>query len=258
MTHSLSYRIMLTRMGYYNYQNGLIYRHLNQEGGWEQHLEHCRQFIIKALDFYKPEKVTVLGSGWLLDLPIAELVERIPRISLVDIVHPPDVITQVESFKNVELIEHDITGGLIAEVWHKSGTYNFINKLRSLEKIIVPEYKPDGDPGMVISLNILTQLESLLIDFLKKRSKIKEEEFDLLRIEIQKKHIDFLKRHKSVLITDCAEVITNKSGSIKTIPTLLTDLPPAKFSEEWTWNFDHTGADFYNSRSKFNIVAILN
>jgi hypothetical protein len=249
---------MLTRMGYYNYQNGLIYRHLNQEGGWEKHLEHCRQFIIKALDFYKPEKVTVLGSGWLLDLPFAELVERTPKICLVDIVHPPDVITQVESFKNVELIEQDITGGLIAEVWQKSGIYNFINKLRSLEKIIVPEYKPDGDPGMVISLNILTQLESLLIDFLKKRSKIKEEEFDLLRIEIQRSHIDFLKRHKSVLITDCAEVITNKSGSIKTIPTLLTDLPPSNFREEWTWNFDHTGADFYNSRSKFHVVAIFN
>ena len=172
MTHSSSYRIMLTRMGYYNYQNGLIYHHLNQEGGWGQHLEHCRQFILKALDFYKPDKVTVLGSGWLLDLPVAELAERVSRISLVDIIHPPDVFTQVKSYKNVELIEQDITGGLIAEVWQKKGHCTFIHKLLSLEKIVVPEYRPDGDPGMVISLNILTQLESLLIDFLKKRSKI--------------------------------------------------------------------------------------
>ena len=92
MTHSISYRRMLNKMGYYNYQNGLIYHHINQHGGWENHEEHCRGFIIKALDFYKPEKVTVLGSGWLLELPLAELVERTGKICLVDIVHPPDVI----------------------------------------------------------------------------------------------------------------------------------------------------------------------
>jgi len=258
MTHSISYRRMLNKMGYYNYQNGLIYRHINQQGGWENHEEHCRGFIIKALEFYKPEKVTVLGSGWLLELPLAELAERTGRICLVDIVHPPDVINQVRCCKNVELIEQDITGGLISEVWQKTGKYSFFSKLHSLEDIIIPEYKPDGDPGMVISLNILTQLESLLIDFLKKRTKIKDGEASQLRTKIQKKHIDFLTRYSSVLITDYAEVITNRSGSIQTIPTLLTDLPPCRVSEEWTWNFDQTGADLYNSRSQFKVIAVIN
>jgi len=258
MTHSISYRRMLNKMGYYNYQNGLIYRHINQHGGWEKHEEHCRGFIIKALDFYKPEKVTVLGSGWLLELPLAELTERTGKICLVDIVHPPDVINQVRCCKNVELIEQDVTGGLISEVWQKTGKYSFFSKLHSLEDIIIPEYKPDGDPGMVISLNILTQLESLLIDFLKKRTKIKDGEASQLRTKIQKKHIDFLTRYSSVLITDYAEVITTRSGNIKTIPTLLTDLPPCRVSEEWIWNFDQTGADFYNSRSQFKVIAVIN
>jgi hypothetical protein len=129
--------------------------------------------------------------------------------------------------------------------------------LKSIEDIKIPEFKPDGDPGMVISLNILTQLESLLVGFLKKRSKIKEEEFELFKTEIQKKHIDFLRKHNSVLITDYAEVITNKSGSVKTIPTLVADLPPYHLKEEWTWNFDQTGADLYNSRSQFKIVALI-
>ena len=110
---------------------------------------------------------------------------------------------------------------------------------------------------MVISLNLLTQLESLLIDFIKKRSKIKEVEFDLFRAEIQKKHIDFLMKHRSVLISDYAEVITSRIGSVDTIPTLITDLPPGKFREEWTWNFDQTGADLYNSRSHFKVVALI-
>jgi len=243
-------------MGYYNYQNGLIYRHLNQEGGWDNHLARSRSFILKALEYHKPEKVTVLGSGWLLELPLAEMIEKTEKVCLVDIVHPPEVISQAGSLKNVELVEQDVTGGLIEEIWQKTGKYSFFNKLQSLENIIIPEYKPDFDPGMVISLNILTQLESLLIDFLRKRSKIREEEYTRFRIEIQKKHIDFLRKHRSVLVTDYAEVVTNKSGNITTIPTLLTNLPQGQFSEEWTWEFDLKGGDYYNSRSLMKVRAV--
>ena len=244
-------------MGYYTYQNGLIYRHLNQEGGWDNHLELCRGFIIKALDFYKPEKVTVLGSGWLLELPLAEMIERKHRVCLVDIVHPPEVINQVGSFKNVELLEQDVTGGLIEEVWQKTGKYSFFNKLQSLDNIIIPEYKPDFDPGMIISLNILTQLESLLIDFLRKRSKIKEEEFFSFRTEIQKKHIDFLKRNNSVLITDTAEIFTDNTGISAEKPTVITDLPDGKYTEKWDWHFDLLRSDYYNKRSVFKVAAFV-
>ena len=244
-------------MGYYNYQNGLIYRHLNQDGGWDNHLERCRSFIIKAMDFYKPEKITVLGSCWLLELPIAEMIEKTGEICLVDIVHPPDVISQTGSFKNVELSEQDVTGGLIEEIWQKTGKYSIFNKLQSLENIIIPEYKPDGDPGMVISLNILTQLESLLIDFLRRRSKISEEEYDHFRTEIQKKHIDFLKKYNSVLITDFAEIFTDNSGNVTEKLTLVTDLPEGKFKEEWDWHFDLVRSDYYTKRSILKVAALI-
>lgn len=257
MTFNTSYRRILGRMGYYNYQNGLIYNHMNQEGGWENHLEHCRGLIIKALNIYKPEKITVLGSGWLLDLPFAELVERTKKIRLVDIVHPPDVVRQAGSFNNVELIEQDITGGLISEVWQEKRKHSFLNKLRSLENIVVPDYKPDFDPGMVISLNILTQLESLLVDFLRKGSNIKEEEFNRFRSEIQKKHIGFLKQYKSVLITDISEVFTDKSGNVTYIPTAFADLPDGQYKEEWDWHFDLRRSDFYTRKSIFKVTGII-
>ncbi len=258
MTQSLQYRMMLSRMGYYNYQNGLIYHHLNQDGGWENHQKNCRRLILKALDIYKPEKVTVLGSGWLLDLPFAELIERTEKVCLVDIIHPPDVKNQVKDLKNVELFEQDVTGGLIAEVWQKTRKYSFLRKLKSLGNIVIPEYKTDADPGMIVSLNILTQLESLPVDFMRKRSKIKDEEFTHFKSEVQKKHIDFLSKYPSVLISDIAEIITSKSGDIKTIATLLTDLPPGRYRENWTWNFDKAGGDLYNSNSQFNVIGIIN
>ena len=256
MTHNVAYRRMLHKLGYYNYHNAILHRHINQGGGWDSHLEQCRNFIIKALDFFKPDKVTVLGSGWLLDLPLAEMVEKTREICLIDVIHPPGVISQVGSIDKVALLEEDVTGGLIEEVWQKAGKYSFFNKMQSLEDIIVPEYKPLNDPGMVISLNILTQLEILPVAFIKKRSVIKDEEFNRFRGEIQKKHIDFLKKHKSVLISDYSEVFTDKSGKSTTIPTMVTDLPPAQFSENWTWKFEQTGAYQYNSRSIMNVVAL--
>lgn len=258
MTYDLSYRRLLSRMGYYNYQRGMIVHHAGQEGGWENHHEHCRKFILKALDRYKPEKVTVLGSGWLLDLPITEMMEMVPMIYLVDIIHPPDVINQFHNYENVELIEQDVTGGLIAEVWEKIRKYSFLRRLKSLDKIVIPEYCSENDPGMIISLNILTQLEALPIDFIKKRSKIDEEVFRQFRSEIQKKHIEYLMKHQSILISDYAEVITDRTGVSKTIPTLYTDLPAGSDLEEWTWNFDKTGGDLYNSFSQFKVVALIN
>jgi hypothetical protein len=193
MTHPPSYRRILHKMGYYDYQQGLIYRYLNQENGWENHQQKCRNFILRAVDLIQPEKITVLGSGWLLDLPLVELAEKVKKVCLVDIVHPPEVLNQTSGLKNIELSEQDISGGLIGEVWNKAGKCTFLNKLKTLDDIIIPEYKPADDPGTVISLNILTQIESLPERFLKKKSIATNEDFLHFREEIQKKHLNYLK-----------------------------------------------------------------
>lgn len=212
---------------------------------------------MKAMDFYKPEKVTVLGSGWLLELPIAEMVEKTEKVCLVDIVHPPDVIKQTASYKNIELMEADITGGLIEELWQKTGKYSIFNKLHSLADIRIPEFSPDSDPGLVISLNILSQLESLLIAFLKKRTNIKDNEYIRFRTDIQNRHIDLLRRYKSVLITDVAEIFTDRSGKVTEEATVVIELPEGKLKEEWVWDFDLVRSDYYLRRSVLNVVGIL-
>jgi len=243
-------------MGYYDYQSGLIYRHLNQESGWDSHLERCRKYILKTIDNIKPRKVTVLGSGWLLELPVAEIVERTGKVSLIDIIHPPDVVSQAGEIANVELIESDVTGGLIEQVWKKISSYPFYRKADNLDGMIIPEYKPVSDPGLIISLNLITQLEVLPVRYLRKKAKINEDEMLMFRKEIQERHIDFLSKYNSVLITDYEEVITDRSGGITKIPTLLADLPKDAEREEWTWNFDLKGADYYNSRSVMHVIAV--
>lgn len=238
MTYSLTYRRVLNRMGYYNYQRGLIYHHLDEEGSWNSHLGNCRAFILKAMELRKPSKVTVLGSGWLLDLPLKEMAETGAEICLVDIVHPPEVKEQVAGLGKVTLIEDDVSGGLISEVWEKARRKFFKKRLGTPDSIDVSEYLPKSDPGMVISLNILTQLENLPLEFLKKRSGGDDEAFLRFRQRVQEKHIGFLKKHLSVLITDIAEIISESSGRVSEIPSVVTDLPQAKLRDEWTWLLD--------------------
>lgn len=243
-------------MGYYAYQNGLIYNDLNQDGGWDSHLSSCRNFIMKAVEYYKPARITVLGSGWLLDLPLAEMLEKTGMIYLVDIVHPPEVVRQAGELKNVVLSEQDITGGLIEEIWNATGKFSFFRKLKSLGSIEIPEFVPAFDPGLVISLNILTQLETRLMEWLKRRSAAGEDELLLFCKRIQERHIGFLLKNRSVLITDYAEVITKKTGEIINIPTLFAELPAGQFMEEWTWDFDLKGHENYNSTSVIKVRAL--
>src|SRR4030042_2338168 len=107
--------------------------------------------------------------------------------------------------KKIRIIEQDVSGGLIEEVWNKAGRRTFLNRLPSLETINISEYEPDADQGMVISLNILTQLEILPEKLLRRKSKATDEEFIHFKREIQEKHIRFLERHPSILLSDVEE-----------------------------------------------------
>jgi len=212
---------------------------------------------MKAVEIHKPVKITVLGSGWLLELPLAEMLEKVNKVLLVDIIHPPEVVRQVSTLPGVELKRDDVSGGLIDEVWRKTSGIPFYRRLKSLDDITVPEYKPDYDPGMVISLNIMTQLEVLPVKRLEKKSKVSEEEINGLRKLIQVKHLDFLKKYRSVLITDKTEIFIGKSGDISEKQTVITDLPGGLYREGWTWDFDLLGSDYYEKRSVFNVEAII-
>ena len=77
------------------------------------------------------------------------------------------------------------------------------------------------------------------------------------RKEIQQNHISFLKRYKSVLITDLSEIITDSSGKVNEIMSVLVDLPEGNYNEEWTWNFDLRDSDYYRKKSVFRVSAIL-
>jgi hypothetical protein len=257
MKYSENYKRFLNRLGYYSYQEGLIHRYAGQEEGWKSHLENCRNFILKAIDLNKPEKVTVLGSGWLLDFPLAEIAEMNIQVALVDIVHPPDVIKQVTPLKNVEVIEDDVTGGLVHEIWKKTTSIPVFHKLSTLDDIKIPRFRFNGNPGMVISLNILSQLDQLVVKYIRRKSRIGEPEFQYFRSEIQRKHVELLTHYNSVLISDIEEIFTGRSGESTVVKTVFTELPAGRTREAWRWDFDLKKSDYYQKSSVLNVVAIM-
>jgi hypothetical protein len=66
-----------------------------------------------------------------------------------------------------------------------------------------------------------------------------------------------LKRHKSILITDVTEVFTDKSGNVSELQSVIIDLPDGQNKEEWTWDFDLKGSDYYWKRSVLKVTAII-
>jgi len=64
----------IRRMGFIKDQEGIMNRYLRESSQWKEHLEHTRKFIRESFAQTEAETVAVLGSGWLLDVPLDHLV----------------------------------------------------------------------------------------------------------------------------------------------------------------------------------------
>lgn len=246
---------ILKKMGYLADQDGIIYRYLREQGGWDSHLLNCRDYIIKKVSKHNIKEITILGSGWLLDVPLEELSEICEKVTLLDIHHPPQTVKKVKDLANVKLVIDDITGGLIEEVWRKHK-----KKIFDPDAIEVPIYKLNFDPGLLISLNILTQTDTILNDFLINKTRLDIQQHRRFRERIQSAHLELLKSYPHLLITDFEEELIDidKDSVIETNRLLFTDLPDSGNGEEWSWIFDSSGEYYRRKRVIFKVVAYDN
>ncbi len=101
----------------YAYAMGYVHglRHLHARGRrcrlvWTPHVEHSRALILEAAQqCAKHERVLVIGSGPLYDVPVAQLSWRFAEVVLADIVHLRRVRQKVRGYKNVRLVTIDVT-----------------------------------------------------------------------------------------------------------------------------------------------------
>lgn len=232
-------------------------RYLREKKNWEQHLNNTKAFILKSLDTSDVKTVAILGSGWLLDLPLKELSKKYKKVLLVDVHHPAQIQKLVEKYKNVELFETDLSGGGIQFCWDLRK-----RKDEHFSKYVLDEFKPKTPslpfkPDAFVSLNILNQLDILLVDFLKsKNGRFLDIEFDRFRKTIQESHLDWITKKHGCLISDVVEKNTNKNGKTDKNKLLHTKLPKAKKSEEWTWDFDLSKKYNSDQETRMKVQAI--
>jgi hypothetical protein len=240
-------------MGYSKDQEGIIDRYINEEGSWQEHLRNSQAYIKETIETKSIEKVAILGSGWLLDVPIDFLSRYCKKVFLYDIRHPRQIIQKLKKYNNVEFVNIDITSGGIAFVYDKIKKKDFSSFGHFPELI----FKPLEPVDYIISVNLLNQLDILMVEYLRQFKQINEADLTTLRQTIQLNHIKSLPTDKSCLITDFEELIYDRTNNLVENRSLIfNSFPQGKNIKEWIWQFDNTMSYYPNRKTHFKVKAL--
>lgn len=173
----------IKKMGYVREAIAIEARYKRCRTAWAPHLKNCKDEILKAVaPLKKDDKVMILGSGALHDVPVTEILAQGLDLICVDIVHLPQIRRQ---YKELTFIEKDITG-LVEPLYQAD----------PLPENYDVAWEIDAD--LVISLNILSQLPLCLVDYAKKRKQPLPDDFAK---RVTAAHLDWLKSlETSILI----------------------------------------------------------
>ena len=249
---------ILKEMGFVIDQDGIIDRYAREKQGWDIHLNNSKQAILDAVAIHKPSTISILGSGWLLDVPIEELSALYSKVYLYDIAHPAQIRHKASKFSNVEIVECDITGGSIQKTWDEVQRWKHEHGSIDLSKIVGNGFELQYQSDMVVSLNILNQLDILICDYLLENTTLNAEDLIPLRIAIQKKHIENIQKQAFCLISDIEEIVKDiETETIEIRPLVLATLPQTSHQKQWQWQFDSSG-NYYDGKSvTFNVQALF-
>lgn len=254
----LRQQFKLWKYGYSKDQNGIWKRYIIENKNWCSHLENTKAYIKKSTAHLSCfDSVYILGSGWLLDIPIDYLSTQFKDVYLVDIRHPQRTKQRIKKYHNIHLINKDITNGGIEQIVNMVNHYK-----KNKQKIPVTHFNLTSDfqfisaPGFIVSLNIMSQLDDIIISYLKKNKIYTSHELNTLRKTIHQNHIDLLMTYPSCLITDNEEIILDKKNrEIERKPLLFASLPQGIKEEQWVWKFDNYGNYYEKSKTYRNIIA---
>lgn len=209
-------------------------RHHRNRTAWQSHLEQTRRAILSAAEKSRNKnKVVILGSGLLLDVPLNELSSMFHEVVLLDIVFLPEVYKRIERYGNVRLVQHDVTS-MAQKLYEnlRAGHTELPDAAPSVAEI-------DETTGLVVSLNILSQLWVMPRAYaLRKLRNLEEENVNDWCRQITGSHYVFLQSLACpvCLIADHEFVKRDREGNIVSRGSTIAGLmlpPPEAF---WTWD----------------------
>ena len=226
------------KMGYYSDQDGILRRYSNEAQNWKQHLENTKTFICKSAIDKQKNKAAILGSGWLLDVPVKELSEIFREIWLFDIRHTAYIYNKIKILKNIIPVEKDISGIAVPiyRTMKSAGKSNKSLQFNSIKPIF--DFSLE-DFDFIVSCNLLDQLDAIPLEYLQEHHEIESEDEIFLRTNIQKAHLNILPKSKSCLIADYEEYNLDRQDQMLNIKKLLyPEITELNNSETWIWKFD--------------------
>ncbi len=199
------------------------------------HLQNTRRFVLSTANrCQNRNKVVILGSGLLLDVPLLELTSMFREVVLVDIVFLPEVRKAVEKYRNVKLLPADITN--VAQKLFENVRLGICELPKATPPLIS---SLDEDIGLVVSLNLLSQIWVMPRAYaLKKLPLLDEEELDDWCGQIVGSHYAFLQllTCSVCLVADYEFVKRDKTGYITSCGSTIFNLRLPAPEETWTWN----------------------
>ena len=207
----------------------LLSREKRCQKSWLPHRTQCKEFISDHLnESLHFESILVLGSGPLHEIPIDLLSKTFKRVVLVDIVHLKSTKKSVEHLKNIEFVEHEIS--------------EIENLLKNEKKLIekIPKTFTAENWGLILSVNIMSQLPLHLNSYIKKRLKnhFTENDVDHYLKQVTLNHLRYLESFNApvLLITDTETDYYDKKELVLETDKNYTHLKLPQALNEWTWN----------------------
>ena len=249
-------RHIIRRMGFVRDQEGIMNRYLREHSGWEVHLKRTRSFIETSFSQGSVGSVAILGSGWLLDVPLENLTRRFDRVFLADIHHPPQIRRKVRDLKQVELVTADLSGGAVHQLWELHRQKKLHTNASWPGDITLEPPLAHLETDAYVSVNLLNQLDIMLCDFLRRHGYFKLAAPDGFRKMIQSFHLEWITRKPGCLITDTTEFNLDREGNESARGLLYTELPSGFRSEQWDWEFDTMKTYRPGNRTRMRVRAV--
>lgn len=226
------------RLGYLKEAVAIHARRRRLGPAWDDHLERTRAVIIEAIARCSRRRTAlVIGSGLLLDIPLAELADGFDRVLLADLVHLRAARRTTARHGNVELVTADVTG-FVDELEHRVAA-----GWRGDPVPVSDAFLNVADLDLVVSANVMAQLAIFPAAAMQRRAGLDGDALDAFCRDVVQRHLDYLGRFDAsvCLITERRREAFDKNGGRLTDQDALFGVSLPEGGAEWSWTLAPLG-----------------
>lgn len=233
------------RLGHLGESIAIAARHRRCGAAWAPHLAASRQALLESARRAPSHRVAlVLGSGHLLDVPLAELAGMFEEVWLVDIVHPWPSRRAVRRYANVRLIEADVT--------------EWLDELAG-EPAVPARFLDEARLDWVASVNLLSQLAHLPQRWLMaNRPDLEADTVIRFGETLMIRHLEWLARFRApvCLLADVEQTRLDARGEVADTRDYRSLLAGWQINAEWRWDLAPAG-ELNAGQSAWHRVAAM-